>query len=167
VGIPSIDSEANLAASIGRPWSYAPTGSGDDPRWWSLVDAPGDADIDPATGVIAWTPTEAGSFEFTLRLDNESGRDEQSFVVEIVGQGLDWNDVPGETGVDETSAGDTSLPPAGDGGPGSSATSGSGTTSGSTPSVESTGGCGCGSNSGGTWLALSAILSRRRRSHRR
>ncbi len=165
----TIDSEPDLAASIGAAWSYAPVATGDGPRWWSLPEGPGDADIDPATGVIAWTPGEAGSYAFTLRVDDEYGRDEQSFVVELVGVGLDWNDVPGDGGADETTAGGAT----GSDGGGSSGAS-AGTSGGSGGGVGATagpatgeGGCGCAAGSGGGWgsaaLMLLALARRRAR----
>jgi hypothetical protein len=163
----TIDSEPDLAASIGAPWSYAPVATGDGPRWWSLPEGPGDADIDPATGVITWTPDEAGSYAFTLRVDDEYGRDEQSFVVELVGVGLDWNDVPGESGADETSAG--GMTGSGSGGSSTGAGTGgisSGDGSAGGPGADGGGGCGCGpgSRSGlGSAGLLVLVLARRRR----
>jgi hypothetical protein len=86
---PSIDSEPALAAEPGEQWSYAPLGSGDAPHWWSLAAGPGDADIDPATGLVEWTPPSPGRYVFTLRLDNDVGQAEQSFVLELAEGGLD------------------------------------------------------------------------------
>lgn len=164
----TIDSEADLAASIGVPWSYAPVATGEGPRWWSLPEGPGDADIDPATGVITWTPGEAGSYAFTLRVDDEYGRDEQSFVVELVGVGLDWNDAPGDSGADETTAGDTVS--GGGGSIGGTTSSGGGSSGGvgaTAGPAGGEGGCGCGSRPrsglGAAVLGLLAIARRRRR----
>ncbi len=95
---PTIESEPDLTAEVGVPWAYAPLGAGDEPRWWSLVDAPGQADIDPATGAITWTPVVTGSYALTLRLDNEVGYAEQAFVIELIEDGLDGS------GTDEAGA---------------------------------------------------------------
>jgi hypothetical protein len=164
----TIDSEPDLAASIGAPWSYAPVATGDGARWWSLPEGPGDADVDPATGIVTWTPGEAGSYAFTLRVDDEYGRDEQSFVVELVGVGLDWNDAPGDGGADETTAGGATGSGGGSSGASAGTSGGSGGGVGATAGpAAGEGGCGCAAGSGGGWgsaaLMLLALARRRAR----
>ncbi|HET6585311.1 MAG TPA: Ig domain-containing protein [Nannocystaceae bacterium] len=84
---PTIDSSPPTAAPLDVAFDYVPTASGDEPRWWSLMDGPVLARIDPATGAIAWTPTEPGTYAFVVRLDNRVGTVEQSFEVEVGGNG--------------------------------------------------------------------------------
>jgi len=93
---PTIDSPAPTDAPLGQPFDYAPIASGDEPRWWSLVDGPALARIDPATGVITWTADEPGTYAFHVRLDNEVGFAEQIFEVDAAGEGT--TDGPGPQG---------------------------------------------------------------------
>jgi MYXO-CTERM domain-containing protein len=86
---PTIESAAPTEATLEMPLDYTPTAAGDEPRWWTLVDAPALARIDPATGAIAWTPTEPGTYAFVVRLDNRVGADEQSFEIEVTDGALD------------------------------------------------------------------------------
>jgi hypothetical protein len=152
---PAIESEPDLGAALGVQWTYAPLGSGDEPYWWSLVESPADADIDPGTGVIEWTPTSTGTYAFTLRLDNDVGRDEQSFVLELVEEGLDGSGTGGPTG--STTAG-TSAADATDEGDATTADDGdTGLPGGSMPDEGS--GCGCRSpGSSATWPAWLLVL---------
>lgn len=163
---PTITSEPVLEAEVGVPWSYAPQGAGDAPHWWSLESSPSDADIDPATGQITWTPTATGSHAFTLRLANDVGHAEQAFVIELVDGGLD------ESG--SADGGDTSGA-----GPGTTDADGGTTTTGtdtsngtSVPGVgeddaPSGSGCGCRTQRGALghapWLGLLLLWRRRRR----
>lgn len=118
---PTIESSPPAQVELGVAVDYTPVGSGDAPYWWSLVDGPGLARIDPFTGTIAWTPTEPGAYAFVVRLDNRVGADEQAFEV-IVEQA-------GDTGLD-ASGDDTTSSGGGegsDGGEGSSGVSSTGT----------------------------------------
>jgi hypothetical protein len=159
---PTIDSTAPTDAMLDVPFDYVPVAGGDPPYWWTLVDAPPDARIDPASGAIDWTPLGPGDFAFTIRLDNDVGAVEQSFVVAVsAGAGLDMksNDTTADessttrgddgtaTGSDTTAAGPTSA-----GGDGSGAARGD------------DGGCGCGSGARGSamWALWLPLLRRRR-----
>jgi MYXO-CTERM domain-containing protein len=87
---PTIESAPPTEAALDMALDHVPVAAGDEPRWWSLVDGPALARIDPATGVIAWTPTEPGTYTFVMRLDNRVGADEQSFMIEVTdGASLD------------------------------------------------------------------------------
>ncbi len=143
---PAIDSDAPTQGTLDVALDYVPTGSGDEPRWWSLVDGPALARIDPADGALAWTPTEPGSYAFVVRLDNRVGSDEQSFVVEV-GSGVGGDLGPGASTSD--GAQDTSEGEGGDGSGGATTgggqdTSGSvGGETGEAPQEAGDGGCGC------------------------
>lgn len=166
---PTIDSNPELAAEIGVPWTYLPQGSGDDPHWWALADSPGQADIDPGTGAIAWTPSLAGSYSFRLQLHNDVGHAEQDFVLEVAEVGLDGSGTSGdgtsgagsgasaaEDAAEGTEAGDTTASSAG-------ATGLPGAGPASDPS-----GCACSPRGSAppwsAWLFVLAALRRRRRS---
>jgi len=102
---PTIESVGPTEAALAEPLDYVPTAAGDEPLWWSLVDAPALARIDPATGAIAWTPTEPGTYAFVMRLDNRVGTDEQSFEIEVTDGVLDTSGDSTEAGDGETTAG--------------------------------------------------------------
>lgn len=160
---PAITSTPTLEAELGVAWSYAPIGTGDAPHWWSLEDGPGDADVDPATGAIAWTPSAPGSHAFTLRLANDVGHDEQAFVLELVEGGLDESGTSdgattavegtgtSDGGGDEGTTGSTGGVP---GGPGA-------------PAGDEPGGCGCrapaSTPAGAPWWAWIVLTVARRR----
>ena len=160
---PAIESEPGLDAAVGMEWSYAPQGTGDAPYWWSLVDSPGDADIDPGTGAITWTPSSTGSYAFTLRLDNDVGHAEQSFVLELVEEGLDDSSTGGGTG--STTEGTSVAETTNEGDATTADADATGLPGGSTPDEPS--GCGCRSpGSSAAWPAWLLVLVplRRRRS---
>ena len=62
---------------------YVAIGTGDAPFWWSLSDFPTGARIDHQTGLLSWTPTQAGEYDFTVVLENGPGRSEQSFTYQV------------------------------------------------------------------------------------
>ncbi|HWB80439.1 MAG TPA: Ig domain-containing protein [Nannocystaceae bacterium] len=170
---PTIDSVAPTTAMLDAALDYAPVASGDEPRWWSLIAGPAQARIDYATGVIDWTATEPGAYDFTIRLDNRVGTAEQSFTVEVGnGDGLDLAP-PTTMGSDDDGAADTSgaASSADDG-----ASEGAATTTmspdtdasdGSGGAEADTSGCGCGNAPRGTGLlALLVALLPMRRRHR-
>ncbi len=160
---PTIESDPPTAATLERPLGYVPVASGDEPRWWSLIDAPGLARIDPATGAIAWTPWEPGSFDFTIRLDNDVGAVEQSFTVEVAGQGGPDDKRP------EPSSSDGGTSTAGSSGAdtrGATTGAGGGSSSGDRGEVSRADGRGCGCTTGAPhrgWLVAWLLLPWARR----
>lgn len=163
---PAIESEPSLDAELGVEWTYAAQGSGDAPYWWSLVESPHDADIDPATGVITWTPLASGTYAFTVRLENDVGLDEQSFAIELSSGGLDW--IP----PDPLDDGDTASATSTTDGTGSEGTTGLGSGSGLPGETAPPGATGCGCTARGrapgwpAWLLMLAGVRRRRRPSR-
>ncbi|MCX4239675.1 hypothetical protein [Paraliomyxa miuraensis] len=166
--LPAITTEPALAAEVGVPWAYAPQGTGDPPYWWSLTDSPGDADIDPATGAMSWTPPAIGSYAFTVRLANDVGFVEQSFVIDLVDGGLDES---GDGGTDAASTGGEATGAATDDG---ASTTGMGDATGLPGGTEddATDGCSCRTRGEGTgsawwgllWIAPSLWWARRSKS---
>lgn len=164
---PAIESEPSLDAELGVEWTYAAQGSGDAPYWWSLVESPHDADIDPATGVITWTPLASGTYAFTVRLENDVGLDEQSFAIELSSGGLDW--IPPDPLDDDDTASATSTT---DGTGSEGTTTGLGSGSGLPGETAPPGATGCGCTAPGrapgwpAWLLVLAGVRRRRRPSR-
>ncbi len=83
VELPSIDTTPPATGQVGQPWTYAAGGAGQAPDWWALSAAPTGARIDPASGLVEWTPPAAGSYCFTVVHQNDWGDAEQSFVVTV------------------------------------------------------------------------------------
>ena len=83
VTLPQIDSPPPATGAVGTPLGYTATGSGDGPLWWGLSELPIGARIDHAAGVVVWTPPAPGDYPFTVALQSNWGRDEQSFVVHV------------------------------------------------------------------------------------
>ena len=91
-------------------FAYQATGEGDGPFWWGLKVFPTGARIDPATGVMTWSPPGPGQYAFTVVLDNDSGQDEQSFVFEV--ESVDTGNP--DTGHSDTGSLDTGTKDSGD-----------------------------------------------------
>lgn len=167
---PSITSSPPTTGEPGVPLEYAPTGAGDPPFWWSLADGPVGLDVEPATGLLAWTPPGPGDYAFTLTLANDLAVAAQEFVVHV-------EPAPGDTssgtGPEDPTTGDASTSageaPTTGGEPvpetSSSATSETSPDSGESP-ADADAGCACRSQARpGSLpaLLLLAALRRRRR----
>jgi len=162
---PTIESEPELDATVAVEWSYAPQGTGDAPYWWSLADSPGDADVDPETGVVTWTPQAAGSYSFRLLLENDVDHAEQDFVLEVAEVALDESGTGEPTG--STTAGTSAADATDEGGTTTAEEGETGLPGGSGASDEPSG-CGCRTRgSSATWPAwLFVLVSLRRRRSR-
>ncbi|MCP4808764.1 MAG: hypothetical protein GY913_16055 [Proteobacteria bacterium] len=97
---PTVLSTAPTVGELEVPLVYAPEASGDEPLWWSLADGPTDARVDFATGELSWKPTDAGTHEFVLQVENDVGLAEQAFSVLVEG---DAPDSPVDSPVDSES----------------------------------------------------------------
>ena len=83
---PEIVSTAVISAVIDAPYQYNVNANDldGDTLTYSLTAAPLGMQIDPASGVISWTPTEAGSVTATVRVvDPDSALDQQSFSIDV------------------------------------------------------------------------------------
>ena len=67
------------------------------PITWSIKNGqlPDGLSINPETGEISGTPTEDGTFEFTVRAENEAGYDEKDFSIFIVKVGINGTEISG------------------------------------------------------------------------
>lgn len=165
--LPTIESEPPVVAEIDVPLGYVPVAGGDEPRWWTLVDAPAHARIDPATGAIAWTPGADGEYPFVVRLDNRVGAVEQVFAV-MVGGGAGTSG--GDTSGDGDGDGETTAGPNADSGDASGVGEGSSGGDGAAlpPGQEGVDAAGCGCRARGNgglpvWAVAIAIALRRTR----
>ncbi len=85
---PTIVSSPPVTVELGSgPLVYAASGTGDTPVWWSLAAFPTGARVAHDTGTVTWTPTQAGTADFLLRLENDWGADEQGFTVQVSASG--------------------------------------------------------------------------------
>jgi hypothetical protein len=109
---PTIVSTPPSAGALGLPVVYEPAGAGDAPFWWSLVVRPRGARVAAATGSLSWIPDAPGDFSFTLRLENDVGAAEQSFVVRVpAGADGDAGDADGgPDGADDGAGWDDAVP---------------------------------------------------------
>ena len=83
-GGPVITSTPVTAAFVGQPYTYDVNASGNPAPTYSLTGIPpGGMIIDPATGLIQWTPTAEGPFNVTVEAFNTAGSDIQSFTINV------------------------------------------------------------------------------------
>ncbi|OPX95323.1 MAG: Xanthan lyase precursor [Syntrophorhabdus sp. PtaB.Bin027] len=80
---PTITSDPITTGSVGLPYTYDVQAYGSPTLLYELTSAPGGMTINPATGLISWTPTATGSFNVTVRVSNSFGSDTQSFVIDV------------------------------------------------------------------------------------
>ncbi len=80
---PEITSSAQTLALLGKRYFYQPRATGSGPLEWRLEQAPAGALIDPVTGAFSWTPTETGTFTFSLNASNTAGADSQSTQLNV------------------------------------------------------------------------------------
>jgi hypothetical protein len=117
---PQITTTPPRTVELASALQYDPDGTGDGAWWWALPIAPPSATIDPATGVIAWTPDAPGGYDFELRLQTDVGEAVQAFTVFV-------EDVASEATGDETPCPDATGDPEGDTAPGATDGAGDGT----------------------------------------
>ena len=67
---PTITSTPPSAGYVGSPWTYTVQASGTPAPTFSLQNAPNGMQIDSQSGVISWTPANAGQVDFSVRASN-------------------------------------------------------------------------------------------------
>ncbi|HIP73409.1 MAG TPA: hypothetical protein EYH05_18670, partial [Anaerolineae bacterium] len=82
---PSITSTPVTNGSVGTPYAYTVTATGDTPITYTLATAPAGMTINETTGEITWTPTEAqvGVNPVSVQAINAAGMDTQNFEVTV------------------------------------------------------------------------------------
>ena len=83
---PTFTSSPVLTAAVGQPYGYDAdaTDADNDPLTYALTTSPSGMTIVPGTGVIAWTPTSAGTFPVVATVsDGRGGSATQSFSVVV------------------------------------------------------------------------------------
>ncbi|HFQ93830.1 MAG TPA: hypothetical protein ENK32_07465, partial [Anaerolineae bacterium] len=82
---PSITSTPVTNGSVGTPYAYTVTATGDTPITYTLATAPAGMTINETTGEIVWTPTEAqvGVNPVSVQAVNAAGMDTQDFEVTV------------------------------------------------------------------------------------
>lgn len=80
--LPQITSNASASGTVGQPFSYfiAATGS---PSLYAAAPLPPGTTINPVTGLISGTPTQAGVFEMTVSAANAAGTGNKKVTVSI------------------------------------------------------------------------------------
>jgi hypothetical protein len=81
--VPVITSTPLSSATLGQVYSYNVNATGSPAPTYTLLTAPLGMTINATTGVIAWTPTAAGSFDVAVQASNVAGSDTQSFTIEV------------------------------------------------------------------------------------
>jgi parallel beta-helix repeat protein len=82
-----ITSWPNLSGMVGVPYRYddngRPTAVGGGPVTWSKPFGPSLLAVDPATGLIDWTPGSAGNFLIGIAATDGTNADQQIFIVQV------------------------------------------------------------------------------------
>ncbi|MGE3972541.1 MAG: PASTA domain-containing protein [Porticoccaceae bacterium] len=89
---PILQPIANQQASLGTTWRLRAVGSSEQVnavlRFEFLQAPPGAAVVEPEIGLLQWTPTATGRFDFVLQLsDRGLGFDQQEFSIDVVDPG--------------------------------------------------------------------------------
>jgi hypothetical protein len=98
---PVITSEPVTAATIGQGYRYDVEATGNPSPTFGLTTAPAGMTIDPATGLIDWTPSTTGDYEVVVEAINSSGTTSQSFTINV----LEHTSAPVITSLPVTTAG--------------------------------------------------------------
>jgi hypothetical protein len=81
---PTITSTPIAKAILNEPYSYQVEATGYPAPILTLEVAPAGMTMDPATGLITWTPTAPGSFAVTVGAGNSAGIAGQSFTIDVI-----------------------------------------------------------------------------------
>jgi hypothetical protein len=99
--IPQITSTPITSGMAGIPYTYRVEAIGAPVLAYQLLDPPEGMTIDPATGLINWTPAMTGSFDITVTVSNNLGSDTQRFTIVVTKPGAELVIDNGEPGTYE------------------------------------------------------------------
>ncbi len=99
--IPQITSTPITSGMAGIPYTYRVEAIGAPVLAYQLLDPPEGMTIDPATGLINWTPAMIGSFDITVTVSNNLGSDTQRFTIVVTEPGAELVIDNGEPGTYE------------------------------------------------------------------
>jgi hypothetical protein len=84
---PKITTATLPNGTVGKAYSKALAATGDVPIKWEIVgggsDLPGGLGLDASTGAISGTPTEGGTFRFTVKAANDVGSNTKEFSIVV------------------------------------------------------------------------------------
>ncbi len=80
---PTITSMPVTGVEVNQSYSYQAQASSIGTVTWSLNDSPAGMAVDPASGLITWTPTVTGTFNVELQAANLGGATTQAFAVNV------------------------------------------------------------------------------------
>ncbi|MBL0175741.1 MAG: putative Ig domain-containing protein [Ignavibacteria bacterium] len=80
---PKISTQAKATGTVNQPYTYQVASTGNPQPTFSLTKSPPGMTIDLNSGMIAWTPTQTGLYDVTVRSENRMGLDEQAYNLNI------------------------------------------------------------------------------------
>ena len=81
-GGPQITSTPPTLATLGQPYTYPVSASGEDLSY-ALEQAPSGMAIDPLSGEVSWTPGAVGEYPVSIQVSNSLGSDTQSYALRV------------------------------------------------------------------------------------
>ena len=81
--VPQITSTAVVAGIVGQLYSYDVNATGSPAPTYRCWCSPAGMTINPASGLIAWTPGAAGDFNVSVQALNTAGSDTQSYAIHV------------------------------------------------------------------------------------
>ncbi len=82
---PQITSQPDRTVPAGQTYTYEPTATGDGPFWWSLLEGPHTASLDPLTGRLTYPAETPGQVRFRIEVANDYAADSQAFELTVLG----------------------------------------------------------------------------------
>ncbi|UCG62924.1 MAG: putative Ig domain-containing protein [Candidatus Zixiibacteriota bacterium] len=95
---PVITSTPILTGTYNQLYTYDVEASGNPAPTFALTTYPTGMTIDPATGLIQWTPGDVGDYDVVVEASNSSGTDPQSFTISVAGIAPTFTSTPITTG---------------------------------------------------------------------
>jgi len=83
--VPAIVSTPITGVTVGQVYQYDVDATGNPDPTYALITYPATMTVDPASGLIEWTPTMPGSESVSVEAFNDAGADTQSFTIDVIG----------------------------------------------------------------------------------